>query len=149
MKKKMQRRNIEGDLREGGESFDLTGLEPLISQARLAEDHEAYHLVAKQRDFRIGLVVTAVPNAPVAFRVEVLLQVLAKNTQPRIADLGRMKSILDILSTRGYSLEHHDSCWILCERTVTAEDAEEECERVMAIIRSKRDVEAKCEEARE
>jgi hypothetical protein len=146
MSKKMQRRSIEGNPREGEETLGLTVLDTLTSQARSAEDHEAYHLVAKQEDFRIGLVAIAAPNAPAALRVEVLLQVLAKNARPRIADLGRMKSILDILSKRGYSLEHHDSCWVLCERTVAADEVEEECEDVMAIIRSERDVGTRCEE---
>ena len=80
------------------------------TQARLAEDYERYYLVARQEHFRIGIVIIAAPDSPVTFRMEVLLQVLAKNTRPQIAYLECVNDVLGILSSRGYSLEHHDNC---------------------------------------
>lgn len=144
MTKRMRRRSAEHDPTMGDARLDTTRLESLASTARSAEDHEAYHLVAKSDRFRIGLVAVAGQDAPATFRIEVLLQVLARNTRPRIDDLERMNAVLDTLSNRGYSLDHHDGCWVLCERAVAPEDIEGECEAVMAIARSKEDERTGC-----
>lgn len=146
MTKKNQQRIAEDDSNLGKDDLDLTHLDSLSAQACSAEDFEAYYPVARQNHFRVGIVIIAAPNSPVAFRIEVLLQILAKNTRPRIADLERVNDVLGVLSSRGYSLEHNDNCWVLCERTVAADDIEEECKGVMAIIQSKRIVKTRSKE---
>jgi hypothetical protein len=153
MTEKMQQRGIKDDPKAKDIEFDLTGfltdMDSLTSQARLAEDCEAYYPVVKQEHFRIGIVVSAAPDAAVACRIEVLLQVLANNARSMIADLERTNSILGILSSRGYSLEHHGNCWALCERTVAVDDIEEECREMIAIIQSTRSVKTRSEEVPE
>lgn len=153
MTKKMQHKGIKDGPESKDIEFDLTGfltyVNSLTSQARLAEDYEAYYPVMKQDHFRIGIVMVAAPDAPVACRIEVLLQVLAKNARFIIADLERTNSILGFLSSRGYSLEHQDNCWILCERTVATDDIEEECKGMIALIQSTRNVKTRSEEASE
>jgi hypothetical protein len=114
----------------------LADLDSLAALARSSEDHEAYRAVAMSERFRIGLVANACPNTPVVFRIEVLLQILAKDTRPEVADLGRVNEVLETIAKRGYSLDHHDSCWILCEREVDVDDIEEECRAVVEIIQS-------------
>ncbi len=146
MTKKAQQISVKDVPKAEEEKLESIDVDSLTSQARLAEDHEAYYPLAKQEHFRIGIVVIAAPDVPVAFRIEVLLQILAKNSRPRIADLERMNNTLAILSRRGYSLEHHDNCWVLCERTMSADDIEEEWKGVMAIIQPKRDVKTRSEE---
>lgn len=121
-----------------GESLDLRDLDSLASLARSSEDHEAYRAVASREDFRIGLVASVAPDMSTSFRIEVLLQILAKDTQPKAADLGRMSKVLETLAERGYSLDHHDSCWVLCERHVVADDIEKECKAVVEIIQSEK-----------
>lgn len=122
----------ETKVKEGG--LDLTNLDSLVSLARSSEDHEAYRVVAACPRFRVGLVVNASSDTSVSFRIEVLLQILAKDTQPRVADLERMNNILENLTKREYSLDHHESCWVSCEREVAVDDIERECLAVMAII---------------
>jgi hypothetical protein len=120
------------------ECLGLADLGSLISLARSSEDHEAYRVVAASDHFRVGLVVNAAPDTPISFRIEVLLQILAKNAQPRIADLELMHNILENLTKRGYSLDHHDSCWVTCERALVADDIDNECLAVMAIVQNKK-----------
>jgi len=115
-------------------------LDSLISLARSSEDHEAYHVVVSRRHFRVGLVVDTSLDAPISFRVEVLLQVLAKDTQPKVADLARMNKILESLSNRGYSLGHHESCWVTCEREVAVDDIGKECLEAVTIVQGKEGV---------
>ncbi len=122
------------------ESLDLADLGSLTSLARSSEDYEAYRVVAAREYFRVGLVVNAAPEAPVSFRIEVLLQILAKDTQPSIADLERMHNILESLTKRGYSLDHHDSCWVTCERALVVDDIDKECLAVIAIVQNERGV---------
>lgn len=138
--------NVEGETSERIVTLDLTDLDSLASLARSSEDHEVYRVISGGGHFRIGLVVKAAPHAAVSFRIEVLLQILARDTQPRIADLECMNRILQILNNRGYSLDHHDSCWVLCERAVTADDIEEELEVVIAIVQLKGGSKNRCEE---
>lgn len=131
--------NAEDKEQVGDVVLDLPDLDSMISRARSSEDREAYRAVAARKHFRIGLVVSAAPDAPASFRIEVLLQILAKDSQPKVADLERMNQVLDTLARRGYSLDHHDSCWVLCEREVAADDVERECRAAVEIIRSQED----------
>jgi len=121
-------------MRAKQESFDLSVLDSLASLARSSEDHEAYRVVAAREHFRVGLVVNAAPDTSISFRIEVMLQILAKDTQPKVADLERMNKILESLVKRGYSLDHHDSCWVSGEMEVAVDDIEEECLAVLAIL---------------
>ena len=125
---------VEDKMRAKHESFDLSDLDSLASLARSSEDHEAYRVVAAREHFRVGLVVNAAPDTSISFRIEVMLQILANDTQPKVADLERMNKILENLVKRGYSLDHHDSCWVSCEMEVAVDDIEEECLAVMAIL---------------
>jgi len=122
------------------ESCDLADLGSLISLACSSEDHEAYRVVAASDHFRVGLVVIAAPDAPISLRIEVLLQILAKDTRPSIADLERMNNILENLTKRGYSMDHHDGCWVTCERAVVVDDFDNECLAVITTIRSEEGV---------
>jgi hypothetical protein len=126
----------QGEAEAKGECVDLTDLGPLASLARSSEDHEAYRAVASRENFRVGLVVNAAPGTPISFRMEVLLQILAKDSQPKVAHLERVNRVLDTLAKRGYALDHHDSCWVMCEREVAADDVERECRAVVEIILS-------------
>ena len=125
---------VEDKMRAKQESFDLSVLDSLASLARSSEDHEAYRVVAAREHFRVGLVVNAAPDTSTSFWIEVMLQILAKDTQPKVADLERMNKILENLVKRGYSLDHHDSCWVSGEMEVAVDDIEEECLAVMAIL---------------
>lgn len=120
------------------ECLDLADLGPLVSLARSSEDHEAYRVIAARDGFRIGLVVNAAPDAPTSFRIEVLLQILAKDTRPSITNLDHISSILENLTNRGYSLDHHESCWVTCERALVVDDIENECLAIMAIVQNER-----------
>lgn len=119
-------------------NLNLTTLGSLASEALSSEDHESYRAVAARGHFRIGVAVSAAPGRPASFRIEVLLQILAKDTRPSIADLERMNKVLETLEMRGYSLDHHDNCWISCEREIGADDVERECVAVAEIIQSQK-----------
>lgn len=54
-----------------------------------------------------------------------------------LADLDRMNGILGTLSNRGYSLDHHDGSWVLCELEMAADDIGGECAAVTRIVRSR------------
>ncbi len=123
------------------EILNFADLGSLTSLARSSEDHEAYCVVAAREHFRVGLVVDAAPDTTVSFRIEVLLQILAKDTQPSMVELERMNKILENLTKRGYSMDHHDSGWVTCERALAADDIDNECMAVMAIVQRKRGVE--------
>ncbi len=126
----------QGEAEAKGEGLNLTDLDSLASLARSSEDHEAYRAVAAREHFRLGLVVNAAPGTSISFRIEVSLRILAKDSQPKVTDLERVNKVLDTLAKRGYSLDHHDSCWVLCEREIATDDVERECRAVVEIIRS-------------
>lgn len=126
--------NAENETKSGNGSLGRLDFDALVSQARSSEDREAYHAVASRGHIRIGLVVRAAPDASISFRIEVALQILAKDTQPKVADLERFSKILDSLARRGYSLDHHDGCWVSCEREVTVDCVENECRAISAIV---------------
>jgi hypothetical protein len=130
---------VQGEAEAKVRNRHLLDLGSLASLACSSEDHEAYSVVAASENFRVGLVVSASSETSVSFRIEVLLQFLAKDTQPKVVDLEGMNKILDALVERGYSLNHHDSCWVSCEREVTADDIEAECLVVVEIIQSQND----------
>jgi hypothetical protein len=129
--------NAGNEMRAGNGALSRLDLDALARLARSSEDREAYHAVISREHFRIGLVVEAAPDASISFRIEVLVQILAKGTQPKVADLERLNRILDDLARRGYSLDHHDGCWISCEREVTADCIENECRAILSIVRPK------------
>lgn len=130
----------EDETKAKEEDLDLADLGSLISLARSSEDHETYRVVAASDYFRVGLMVNAAPDNPISFRIEVLLQVLSKDTRPSIADLERMHNILENMTKRGYSLDHHDSCWVTCERALAVDDIDDECLAVIAIVHSEKGV---------
>ena len=130
--------NSDYEMKTRPGSLSQLDFDALASLARSSEDREAYHAVASREHFRIGLVVRAASDASISFRIEVLLQILAKDTQPKVVDLERLSKILDNLSRRGYSLHHHDGCWVSCEREVTADCVENECRTVLVIVRPKK-----------
>jgi len=126
------------EIKTGNGGLSRLDFDALASLARSSEDREAYHAVVSCEHFRIGLVAGAAPDASISFRIEVLLQILAKGKQPKVADLERLNKILDILARRGYSLDHHDGCWVSCEREVTADCIENECRAILAIVQAKK-----------
>jgi len=130
--------NAEDEMMAGYGTLGCSDLDSLASLARSSEDHEAYHAVESREHFRIGLVVRAAPDASISFQIEVLLQILAKDTRPKVADLERLNKILDSLVRKGYSLDHRDGCWVSCEREVTADCIKDECRAVLAIIQPKK-----------
>lgn len=132
----MTDRQATTDVKEGP---DISGLSSLASLARSSEDHEAYRAIAASEHFRIGLVASTVHDAPISFRIEVLVQVLAKDTRRLVADLERANQVLESLARRGYSLDHQGNCWVSCELDVMVGDIENECLAVMEIMRWKRD----------
>lgn len=128
----MTNRQAMTDVKEG---TDLSRWDSLASLARSSEDHEAYRAIASSEHFRIGLVASTVPDAPISFRIEVLVRVLSKDSEQLAADLVRANQVFESLARRGYSLEHQGNCWVSCEVDVLVTDIEKECRAVMDIMR--------------
>ena len=125
-----------GDNRDDNLSL---GVDALISQARSSEDGEAYLLIARRGHYWIGLVVTAAPSRPPAFRIEVLLRLIGQDALLGIADLERTKATVDKLADAGYTMGHLDNGWLIFVRDLIDDDLDRECLAISEVMRLMQD----------
>ncbi len=103
--------------------------------AQASEDKEAYQLVTKTEQYRVG-VGTRLPQpgqAPLFF-VEIVLNMCPACTKVNLDFLQHALTILKMLEQKGYTLTCQDDNSILCEKTATEKTLQSELETAKELI---------------
>lgn len=105
------------------------------SAARTSEGRECYREVSSGEDHRVGIVAAAFPSSCVLFSLEVSLRLCRTEGEVRPGSLEQTASLSRWLERRGYSLNHLDDGWIVCEKALLKEEIASELECLLRTIR--------------
>ncbi len=108
--------------------------EDLEAQARASECGEVYHELTRGEDYRVGVVATAYPSSCVVLSLEVSLRLCRPDGEVHPAFLERAAKLSRVLQRRGYSVNHLDDGWIVCEKPLFKEEIAAEREYVLASV---------------
>lgn len=105
------------------------------SAARTSEGRECYREISSGEDHRVGIVAAALPSSCVLFSLEVSLRLCRTEGGLRPGSLEQTASLSLWLERRGYSLNHLDDGWIVCEKALLKEEIGSELECLLRAIR--------------
>jgi hypothetical protein len=101
----------------------------LLRQAEASEHKEAYHILEKTQNYRIGEGVRLTPPNPPSFFVEILLFLASNNDIVYLRVLEKDVCALRELQARGFKAIFQDGNCISCEVQVPAERLQTEKEQ--------------------
>src|SRR5512136_226151 len=104
------------------------------SAARTSEGRECYREISFGEDHRVGIVAAAFPSSCVLFSLEVCLRLCHTEGEVRPGSLEETASLSRWLERRGYSLNHLDDGWIVCEKALRKEEIASELEYLLGTI---------------
>jgi hypothetical protein len=108
----------------------------LLMQAKASEHKEAYQLVNKTVNYRVGIGarIPLSPTQPPTFFVEVIINMCPACSKVDLAVLERALVCLKTLEQNGYTLTSQDSNSILCEKPATEQTLQEDLEEAKGIV---------------
>jgi len=104
----------------------------LIREARESGHSESYRVLRRTDNYRIGAGAVLKPSGHVNFYVEVLIGFCAPSTT-LLLDLERKLHFAKELEGRRYSLDCQDSCYLVCEKTLSEKDLATECDDIVSL----------------
>ncbi len=104
------------------------------SAARTSEGRESYREISSGEDHRVGIVAAAFPSSCVLFSLEVSLRLFRAEGEVRPGFLEQTASLSRWLERRGYSLNHLDDGWIVCEKALLKEEIASELKRLLRAV---------------
>lgn len=104
--------------------------------ARESEGRECYREISAGEDHREGIVATAFPSSCVLFSLEVSLRLCRTEGEVRPVLLEQAAILSRRLERRGYSMNHLDDGWIVCEKPLLKEEIASEVDFLVRAIRS-------------
>jgi hypothetical protein len=108
----------------------------LLRQAKASEHKEAYQLMSKTANYRVGIG-ARLPSAPTqtsTFFIEIIINLCPTCSAVDLVFLERALTCLKALQLKGYCLTCQDDNSILCEKLVTEQNLHNEFEKANAII---------------
>jgi len=102
--------------------------------ARKAEGGEHYHLIARGRAFRLGVVAYVSAAGDACFRIELLLRIYRAEGQARSLALRKAARLITAVERMCYLTRHQDGGWISCEKRVTGARLAGECRSLLRAI---------------
>ncbi len=112
--------------------FDL---EELLEETKGSEHRETYHTLEKTINYRIGVGVRLNPRDPPHFFVEILLYLAPNGERVDVNYLKKSVSALKWLQNRHCSMVFQDGNCISCEKQVSPERLQNECEIDIALLK--------------
>ncbi len=108
----------------------------LLKQAKASEHKEAYQLMSKTANYRVGIGarLPSVPAQPPTFFVEIIINMCPACSKVDLAFLERALTCLKTLQQNGYSLTCQDDNSILCEKLASEQSLKAEFECANTII---------------
>jgi len=111
-----------------------TDIQTLAKEAKNSEHKEAYRVLSKDSNYRIGIGARLAPSGQLSFFIEVLVYLFTKHSEIDLPLLERKLGFLEVLEKRGYSLTCQDDSCISCEITVTPGNLASECETIRSEV---------------
>jgi len=111
-----------------------TDIQTLAKEAKNSEHKEAYKVLSKDGNCRIGIGARLAPSGQLSFFIEVLVYLF---TEPSEIDLPLLETKLEFLrelEKRGYSLACQDESCISCEITIAPRNLASEYETIRSEI---------------
>jgi len=100
----------------------------LQEEAERSEHKEAFRVLERRNDYRIGVGARLeMPRHP-SFFVEVLVQICRRSSKVDLILMREKLQLLEELQARGYSLSCQDYSCMSCETTVSSENIASEYE---------------------
>jgi hypothetical protein len=107
----------------------------LQAKAKKSEDHEAFRVLSKTRDYRIGVGARLGTNGRLISFIEVLVNLCADHGTLNLSDLERKLSLLRGLEGKEYTLNCEEDGCVSSELIVKQENLIEEREAANALVR--------------
>jgi hypothetical protein len=107
----------------------------LLEEARKSEHRESYMLLAKNKNYRVGVGAEIAASNQPSFFFEILVYLCSGTMKVDLPLLEKALILLKKLQAKGFSLSCQDSNCISCQRTVMAERLVAEYEDIESIMR--------------
>lgn len=104
-------------------------------KAKKSEDHEAFKVLAKTRNCRIGIGARLESAGEPVFFIEVLVSLCAGHGPVELSVMERKLSLLRRLEERRYSLNCEEDGCVSCELAVPSKNLSAECEAANSIMK--------------
>ncbi len=113
-------------------SLNTIDTQILEQQARSSQQKEAYRLLEKTSNFRLGVGVRLDSDPASHFFVEVTINLTSVN-EVSTAQLEKAVMCLRQLESRGYTLTHQNGA-VTCESTISVDGVSDECQAVRHLL---------------
>jgi len=111
-----------------------TDIQALAKEAENSEHKEAYRVLSKDNNCRIGVGARLAPSGQLSFFIEVLVYLFTEPSEIDLPLLERKLEFLEELEKRGYSLACQDDSCISCEIIIAPRNLASECETIRSEI---------------
>jgi len=116
------------------DNIKTVDIQALRKEADSSEHKEAYKVLEKSKNYRIGVGVRLESTNQPSFFLEVLVYLCPNSPQVDISLLQKNVMFLRELQARGYSLVCQDDNCISCETTVSLQNLASEYETVKMVM---------------
>ena len=108
----------------------------LLKQAEASEHKEAYQIMSKTGNCRVGIG-ARIPPAPTqpSFFIEIIINLCPDCSKVDLAFLEKALTCLKELKANGYCLTCQDDNSILCEKIVPEQSIQSECNQAATLIK--------------
>lgn len=108
----------------------------LLKQAKASEHKEAYQIISKTANYRMGIGARLLPSSTQtsSFFIEIIVNLCPACSKVDLVFFERALTCLKALQENCYSLTCQDDNSILCEKLVTEQNMHSEFEKANAII---------------
>lgn len=110
-------------------------IDSLEEEAKKSEEKEAFKVLVKMQNCRVGAGARYDSADNLSFFVEVLLNLCASNNPMNLDLVEKNLVLLRRIEERGYVLSCEEDGSILCELTVSSKNLISECEVMNSIVR--------------
>lgn len=111
-------------------------IKSLQEEARKSEDKEAFRILDKINNCRVGVGARSEPSDNCAFFIEVLVSLCNDHNPVDLNLIERKLSLLRRLTEKGYVLNCEEDGCISCELAVKPDEVTEECKAVSSMVQS-------------
>jgi len=116
--------------------IESTDIQALREDAEKSEHGEAYKVLDRSSNYKIGVGARLTPSGQPSFFFEVVVQSCLESSEVDLQLLEKNLVLLKKLQTRGYLLNCEDDGCISCEITVPSQNITTEYETIQSTIKS-------------
>lgn len=116
------------------EKINRLNINSLQKEAKVSEHNEAFQILARMQNCRVGVGARFESAETTSFFIEVLLSLCTSDHTVDLNLVERNLHLLKQLEKRGYALSCEDDGTISCEHAISSKNLAAECEVIINLV---------------